>query len=57
MAAASFATLIIMTATGVAAGLPSQVLVICGVVIAVLSLLTSKTGVAPKTALRPHDQQ
>jgi len=53
MAAASFTTLIIMTATGVAAGLPSQVLVICGVVIAVLSLLTSKTGVAPKTALRP----
>ncbi|WP_372530033.1 site-2 protease family protein [Oricola sp.] len=53
MAAASFATLIIMTATGVAAGLPSQVLVICGVVIAVISLLTSKTGVAPKTALRP----
>jgi Zn-dependent protease len=53
MAAASFVTLIIMTAAGAAAGLPNHVLVICGVVVAVLSLLTSKTGVAPKTALTP----
>lgn len=53
MAAASFATLIIMSAAGVAAGLPYQVLVICGVVVAVLSLVTSKSGFAPKNALTP----
>ena len=53
MGAAAFATLMVMAAAGVAAGLPAGVLVICGTVIAMLSILTSKTSVAPKTALTP----
>ncbi|MCI5073757.1 site-2 protease family protein [Oricola sp.] len=57
MAGAAFATLMIMAAAGVAAGLPLGVLVICGAVIAMLSVMTSRSGVAPKTALTPMTEK
>jgi Zn-dependent protease len=53
MAAAAFSTLFVMTLTGRAAGLPWGVMAVCGAILAILSLMTAKTSVAPKSALVP----
>lgn len=53
MAGAAFATLALMAATGRAAGMSWNVIVIAGAVLTTLSVLTAKTGVRPKSALTP----
>jgi len=53
MAGAAFATLGLMAATGRAAGLPWNAMVIAGAVLTILSVVTAKTGVKPKSALTP----
>lgn len=52
-AAAASAMLAILVATGVAVGFSTNVMILCGVVLAVLSLITTDSGVRPKTALTP----
>lgn len=52
-AAAAFLMLGILVATGLAVGFSARIMVMCGAVLAVLSLITTSTGVKPKTALTP----
>lgn len=52
-AVAASMMLAIMVATGIAVGLSVQMMLVCGAVLAILSLVTTQTGVQPKTALRP----
>ncbi|GAB4351305.1 MAG: peptidase M50 [Oricola sp.] len=53
MAAAAFATLALMAATGRAAGLSWNALIVAGAVLAMMSVATAKTGIKPKSALKP----
>lgn len=53
MAGAAFATLGLMAATGRAAGMSWNALIIAGAVLTMLSIVTAKTGVKPKSALTP----
>lgn len=55
LAAGSFAMLSVMMATGLAVGLSLKVMLACGAVILLLSLITGSTGVKPKRALSPMD--
>ena len=52
-AAAAFLMLGILMATGIAVGFSAKVMLLCGALLAVLSLITTTTGVRPKTELTP----
>ncbi|WP_193177669.1 site-2 protease family protein [Oricola nitratireducens] len=52
-AATAFLMLGIMMATGIAVGFSARVMILCGAVLAGLSLITTTSGVKPKTALVP----
>jgi Zn-dependent protease len=53
MAGAAFATLVMMAATGRVAGMSWNAIVVAGAVLTMLSVVTAKTGVKPKSALTP----
>jgi Zn-dependent protease len=52
-AAAAFFMLGILMAAGIAVGFSPTVMIACGALLATLSLITTSTGVRPKTALTP----
>jgi len=56
-AAAAFLMLGIMVATGVAVGFSARIMMVCGAILAILSLITTQTGVKPKTALVPMNSR
>jgi Zn-dependent protease len=53
LAAASFALLILLLAFGYLAGFSTRVLIVAGIVVALLSLITSGSGVKPRYELKP----
>lgn len=53
MAGAAFATLALMAATGRAAGMSWNAMIVAAAVLTLLSVVTAKTGVKPKSALTP----
>ncbi|MFZ2100331.1 MAG: site-2 protease family protein [Oricola sp.] len=52
-ATAAFLMLGILMATGIAVGFSAKVMLLCGALLAMLSLITTTTGVKPKTELKP----
>jgi Zn-dependent protease len=53
LAAASFALLILLLGFGYLAGFSARVLIVAGIVVALLSLITSGSGVRPRHELKP----
>lgn len=56
-AAAAFFMVAILMATGMAVGFSAKVMILCGALLAILSLITTSTGVKPKTELTPMTGQ